>query len=539
MRQVNEMHDFKNEIQNGQTTLGIELGSTRIKAVLISQDCTTLAAGSYSWENQYVDGIWTYSLDQVWTGIQASYQELQQTVSEQYQVELTKIGAIGVSAMMHGYLAFDAQNQQLVPFRTWRNNTTGEASDQLTKLFNFNIPQRWSIAHLYQAILNQEPHVKQVDFLTTLAGYVHWQLSGEKVLGIGDASGMFPIDEASHNYDQTKIEQFERYTNVLGYQFNLKELLPKVLVAGEVAGHLTTAGAQKLDPTGQLQAGSVMAPPEGDAGTGMTATNSVKKRTGNISAGTSAFSMVVLDQPLHEVHRDIDLVTTPEGAPVAMVHTNNCTSDINAWVGLFGEVAQALGQKVTPDQLYATLFGESTTAAVDGGGLVNYAYLSGENITDVQAGRPLFVRTPNSQFNLANFMKAQLYSAFAPLKIGMDILTKEEHISTDVLIAQGGIFRTPVVAQQVLADALNTPITVMENAGEGGPWGMAVLAAYVLAKKSDEDLAGYLDRVVFQNPASSTLAPNTDGVQGFDQFIDRYQAGLPIVKAAEVLPDKA
>ncbi|WP_125767633.1 xylulokinase [Lapidilactobacillus wuchangensis] len=533
------MHDFKNEIQNGQTTLGIELGSTRIKAVLISQDCTTLAAGSYSWENQYVDGIWTYSLDQVWTGIQASYQELQQTVSEQYQVELTKIGAIGVSAMMHGYLAFDAQNQQLVPFRTWRNNTTGEASDQLTKLFNFNIPQRWSIAHLYQAILNQEPHVKQVDFLTTLAGYVHWQLSGEKVLGIGDASGMFPIDEASHNYDQTKIEQFERYTNVLGYQFNLKELLPKVLVAGEVAGHLTTAGAQKLDPTGQLQAGSVMAPPEGDAGTGMTATNSVKKRTGNISAGTSAFSMVVLDQPLHEVHRDIDLVTTPEGAPVAMVHTNNCTSDINAWVGLFGEVAQALGQKVTPDQLYATLFGESTTAAVDGGGLVNYAYLSGENITDVQAGRPLFVRTPNSQFNLANFMKAQLYSAFAPLKIGMDILTKEEHISTDVLIAQGGIFRTPVVAQQVLADALNTPITVMENAGEGGPWGMAVLAAYVLAKKSDEDLAGYLDRVVFQNPASSTLAPNTDGVQGFDQFIDRYQAGLPIVKAAEVLPDKA
>lgn len=532
------MIDYKNELSNGQTTLGIELGSTRIKAVLIGSDFSTIAAGSYSWENQYVDGIWTYSLDQVWQGIQASYQELQQAVATKYQVKLQKIGAIGVSAMMHGYLAFDANDQLLVPFRTWRNNTTGEASEQLTKLFNFNIPQRWSIAHLYQAILNQEAHVKQVDFLTTLAGYVHWQLSGEKVLGIGDASGMFPIDEASHDYDQTKIEQFERYTNVLGYQFKLTHLLPKVLVAGTVAGHLTAAGAAKLDPSGDLQAGAVMAPPEGDAGTGMTATNSVKKRTGNISAGTSAFSMVVLDQPLHEVHRDIDLVTTPEGAPVAMVHTNNCTSDINAWISLFGEVAQALGQKVTPDQLYATLFATSTAGAADCGGLVNYAYLSGENITDVQAGRPLFVRTPNSQFNLANFIKAQLYSAFAPLKIGMDILTKEEQISTDVLIAQGGIFRTPIIAQQVLADALNTPITVMKNAGEGGPWGMAVLAAYVLAKQPDEDLAGYLDRCVFKQPASSTLAPQAAGVQGFDQFIARYQQGLAIVKSAQVLPDQ-
>ncbi|MCH4057965.1 MAG: FGGY-family carbohydrate kinase [Lactobacillaceae bacterium] len=533
------MNDLKNEIINGQTTLGIELGSTRIKAVLIDSQFTTIAAGSYSWENQYVDGVWTYSLEQVWTGIQASYQELQQAVTDKYQVTLTKIGAIGVSAMMHGYLAFDQQAQQLMPFRTWRNNTTGEASEQLTKLFDFNIPQRWSIAHLYQAILNQEPHVKQVDFLTTLAGYVHWQLSGEKVLGIGDASGMFPIDEASHDYDQRKVEQFEHYTNVLGYQFKLKQLLPQVLVAGEVAGHLTANGAAKLDPTGQLQAGAVMAPPEGDAGTGMTATNSVKKRTGNISAGTSAFSMVVLDQPLHEVHRDIDLVTTPEGAPVAMVHTNNCTSDINAWINLFGQVATALGQQVTPDQLYATLFNTSTNGAADGGGLVNYAYLSGENITDVQAGRPLFVRTPNSDFNLANFIKAQLYSAFAPLKIGMDILTKEEQISTDVLIAQGGIFRTPIVAQQVLADALNTPITVMKNAGEGGPWGMAVLAAYVLDKTADDDLATYLDRAVFNDPESSTLAPNPVGVQGFDQFIERYQAGLGIVKQAQALPDQA
>ncbi|WP_461218001.1 xylulokinase [Lapidilactobacillus salsurivasis] len=524
------------DLQAGRTALGIELGSTRIKAVLIDLNNETIASGSYSWENQFVDGSWTYPLDQVWQGIQASYRQLASNVYEQYGVSLTKIGAIGVSAMMHGYLAFDDQDQLLVPFRTWRNNSTAEAAEQLTKLFDFNIPQRWSIAHLYQAILNQESHVKSVNYLTTLAGYVHWQLSGEKNLGIGDASGMFPIDEQTHDYDQGKIEQFERYTNVLGFNFKLHQLLPKVLVAGQVAGHLTDKGAHLLDPSQTLEAGSLLAPAEGDAGTGMVATNSVRKRTGNISAGTSAFSMIVLDQPLKAVHRDIDVVTTPDGAPVAMVHTNNCTSDINAWVGLFQEFAASIGQEIAPDQLYATLFKESTKGAADCGGLVNYAYLSGENITNVEAGRPLFVRTPNSQFNLANFIKAQLYSAFAPLKIGNDILMKEEQIQADTMIAQGGIFRTPVIGQQVLADALNTPITVMKNAGEGGPWGMAVLAAYLLTN-SQLDLADYLAQQVFAQPQSTTIAPNAAGVKGFDDFIARYQQGLSIVQGAQVLPD--
>ncbi len=532
--------NIKQEITDGKTSLGIELGSTRIKAVLVATDHSVVASGSHAWENQLVDGFWTYSLEEVWQGIQASYAELKQQVSTQYSVSLTKIAAVGVSAMMHGYLPFGKDDQLLVPFRTWRNNTTGEAATQLTKLFNFNIPQRWSIAHLYQAILNQESHVKSVDFLTTLAGYVHWQLSGEKVIGIGDASGMFPIDETTHNYDHDKMEKFDHLAQVLGYQFKLAQILPKPLIAGAVAGKLTTTGAQKLDVTGELQAGSLMAPPEGDAGTGMTGTNSVKKRTGNISAGTSAFSMVVLDQPLAKVHRDIDIVTTPEGAPVAMVHTNNCTSDVNAWMKMFTEFSQLIGSDLSVDQLYGKLFDHAAaTAEANAGGLVNYAYLSGENITDVQEGRPMFVRTPNSQFNLANFIQSQIYSAFAPLKIGMDVLTKEEGITTDVLIAQGGLFRTPVVAQQILADALNTPITVMANAGEGGPWGMAILAQYVLDKNGADSLADYLDNEVFKDPESSTLPPNQAGVAGYDEYIERYKLGLAAEVTAAKIPDVA
>lgn len=532
------MTTIKDEIITGQTALGIEMGSTRIKAVLLSSNHEVIASGSYAWENQLIDGFWTYSLEQVWTGIQASYSELRTTVEAKYGVILTKIGSIGISAMMHGYLPFSKEDELLVPFRTWRNNTTGEAASQLTKLFDFNIPQRWSIAHFYQAILNQEPHVKRVSFLTTLAGYVHWQLTDEKVLGIGDASGMFPIDEKSHNYDQEKLEKFNHLINVLGYSLKVQDLLPKPLLAGTVAGHLTVDGANKLDISGQLTEGAIMAPPEGDAGTGMTGTNSVKKRTGNISAGTSAFSMVVLDQPLSNVHRDIDIVTTPEGVPVAMVHTNNCTSDVNAWMKMFTEFSQLIGSDLSADQLYAKLFKHSADNGEDDcGGLVNYAYLSGENITDVQEGRPLFVRTPNSHFNLANFIKTQIYSAFAPLKIGMDILTKEEGITTDSLIAQGGLFRTPIVAQQVLADALNTPITVMANAGEGGPWGMAVLAQFVVDKQANESLPDYLDHNVFKNPESSTLTPNTAGVAGYDKFIDRYKAGLVAETAAEKIPD--
>ncbi|GEL13760.1 carbohydrate kinase [Lapidilactobacillus concavus DSM 17758] len=526
------------EIIDGKTVLGIELGSTRIKAVLVATDHTVVASGSYAWENQLVDGYWTYSLEEVWHGIQSSYAELKAAVQEKYGESLVKIAAIGVSAMMHGYLPFDQDGQLLVPFRTWRNNSTAEAATQLTQLFNFNIPQRWSIAHLYQAILNQETHVKSVDFLTTLAGYVHWQLSGQKVIGIGDASGMFPIDEASLNYDEDKMEKFNHLIKVLGYDFDIAQLLPRPLIAGEVAGHLTNEGARRLDMSGELQSGSVMAPPEGDAGTGMTGTNSVKKRTGNISAGTSAFSMVVLDQPLAKVHRDIDLVTTPEGAPVAMVHTNNCTSDVNAWMKLLTEFSQLIGSTFSVDQLYAKLFNHAAEDGdEDAGGLVNYAYLSGENITNVEEGRPLFVRTPNSHFNLANFIKTQIFSAFAPLKIGMDILTKEEQISTDVLIAQGGLFRTPVVAQQILADALNTPITVMANAGEGGPWGMAILAQYTLNRDSASSLANYLDEQVFVSPERSTCTPNPVGVQGYDAFIERYKLGLPAEVTAAKIPD--
>lgn len=516
------------DVESGNISLGIELGSTRIKAVLVTPDFNTIAAGSYVWENELKDGVWTYSLEKVWAGIQASYQDMAAEVQTKYGVTLTKIGAVGVSAMMHGYMAFNKDDQLLVPFRTWRNNITEQAADDLTKLFDFNIPQRWSIAHLYQAILNQEDHVKDVSFLTTLAGYVHWQLSGEKVVGIGDASGIFPIDSATKTYNQDFLDQFRGLKSVRQYLWNIEDILPKVLVAGEPAGHLTTDGAKLLDPHGNLTAGSVMAPPEGDAGTGMVGTNAVRERTGNISAGTSAFSMVVLDQPMKTVHRDIDLVTTPTGLPVAMVHTNNCSSDINAWVNLFKEFAQTIGVDLKPDELYGALFNKSTEGDADAGGLLNYSYLSGENITKMTAGRPLFVRTPNSHFNLANFVKTQLYAAFAPLKIGMDILANEEHIHLDSLIAQGGLFRTPKVGQQVLADSLNTPITVMSTASEGGPWGMAVLGFYVLNKNANETLEDFLDQRVFADPESTTLEPNPAGVKGSNAFIANYKQGLAI-----------
>ncbi|MFD1486081.1 xylulokinase [Lacticaseibacillus baoqingensis] len=530
--------DPTQEIQAGKATLGIELGSTNIKAVLIGSDFSTLASGSFGWENQFIDGNWTYALEQVWTGIQSSYTALKQQVQSRYGVALTQVGAIGISAMMHGYLAFDQAGKQLVSFRTWRNNTTAPAADALTAAFGFNIPQRWSIAHFYQAILNQEPHVPAVDYFTTLAGYVHWQLSGEKVIGIGDASGMFPIDSQTKQFDTQMLATFDNLMQQHGLpQAHVAVLMPQPLVAGSAAGHLTAAGAKLLDVSGTLAAGAVMAPPEGDAGTGMTGTNAVRPRTGNISAGTSAFSMVVLEQPLKAVYRDIDLVTTPEGAAVAMVHANNCTSDINAWVGLFKQFAELIGADLKPDELYAQLFNASANSDADAGGLLNYAYLSGENLTQVEAGRPLFVRTPNSHFTLANFIKSQLYSAFAPLKIGNDILAKKEHIPTDKMIAQGGIFRTPKIAQQVLADALNTPITVTANAGEGGPWGMAVLAAYVQDARGTNELADYLDQQVFASGESTTIAPTPAGVAGYDAYIRDYQAGLSAELAAQAIAD--
>lgn len=517
---------IKKKIVSANTALGIELGSTRIKAVLVTNDFQTVASGDFVWENELKDNIWTYPLAKVWKGIQTSYANLAADVSEQYGVKLTKIGSIGISAMMHGYMPFDKQGKLLVPFRTWRNNITGEAADKLTKLFDFNIPERWSVAHLYQAILNQEEHVKDIDFITTLDGYVSWKLSGRKNTGIGDASGMFPIDEQIKNYDQTMLEKFAELPEVAQFNWNIKDILPQVLLAGQPAGKLTAEGAKLLDPSGQLEAGSLIAPSEGDAGTGMVATNAVRKRTGNISAGTSAFSMVVLDQKLNSVHRDIDMVTTPSGAPVAMVHTNNCSSDINAWASVFNQFAKILGVKLSPNELYEKLFDSSLQGDQDAGGLVNFSYLSGENITKVQNGRPMLVRKPDSHFTLANIFKVQLYSAFAPLKIGMDILLREEHIRTDVLIAQGGLFKTPVVAQQALADALNTPITLMSNAGEGGPWGMAILALYAQDSR-DKNLADYLDDEVFVNSESSTLYPEPESVQGYEKFIDNYKAALP------------
>lgn len=519
-------------IKEGRTSLGLELGSTQIKSVLITDDFETIASGSYVWENQYKDGIWTYPLEQVWDGIRESYKHLAADVFSKYHQPLVKIGAIGVSAMMHGYLTFSKNGKLLTPFRTWRNNMTEAATDELTELFGFNIPQRWCIAHLYQAILNNEEHVAKIDFMTTLAGYVHWQLSGEKVIGIGDASGAFPIDEQAGNYNAEFMDLFSNMEKVKPYPWDIRAILPKVLKAGQPAGTLTKEGAAMLDAKGILASGSIMAPPEGDAGTGMVATNSVRKRTGNVSVGTSAFSMVVLDKPLRKVHRDIDVVMTPDGSPVAMVHTNNCSSDINAWAEIFKQFAGRLGIDLQPDKLYEALFLVAVKAEPDAGGLVNYSYLSGENITKMPSGRPLFVRTANCKFNLDNFVLSQLYAAFAPLKIGMDILMNEEHIETEVLIAQGGLFKTPVIAQQILANALNTPITVMKTASQGGPWGMAVLAAYVREKDSGLSLDDFLDQKVFEKPETLTLNPEPIGVEGCEKYIKLYQSGLPVEKAA-------
>ena len=514
-------------IKNGETALGLELGSTRIKAVLVTPDCRTAASGSYGWENKLENGVWTYSLDEAWKGIQECYAKLAADVQQRYGVPLRKIGAVGISGMMHGYLPFAADGRLLAPFRTWRNNITGDAADALTDAFQFNIPQRWSIAHLYQAILKEEAHVKDIAFLTTLAGYVHWQLSGEKLMGIGEASGMFPIDETSGTYRADLLKTFSALPAVQKFDWKLADILPGVRRAGESAGKLSAAGAKLLDPSGVLEAGSLMAPPEGDAGTGMVGTNSVRKRTGNISVGTSAFSMNVLDAPLKSLQRDIDIVTTPEGAPVAMVHTNNCTSDINAWVSLFGEFAACAGVELPADKLYETLLTQAAKADKDAGGLLNYSCLSGEHITKVKEGRPLFVRAPHSRFNLPNFMLTQLYAAFASLKIGTDILVKEEGVKTDVMVAQGGLFRTPVIGQQVLADVLETPITIMDTAGEGGPWGMAVLAVYAL-QKTGQSLADFLDKTVFADVKSTTRKPSPEGIAGCRQFIGRYRSGLAV-----------
>ena len=512
-----------------KTVLGLELGSTRIKAVLIDEDHIPVASGDWEWENRLVNGIWTYSLDEVRRGVQGSFAALRRDVKEKFGLELTTVGAIGISAMMHGYLPFDGEGKQLAEFRTWRNTITGEAAEKLTALFGFNIPQRWSIAHLYQAMLNGEEHVGRIAYLTTLAGYLHWQFTGKKLMGVGEASGMFPIDSATCDYDETMLEKFRDLTGI-----ELRAILPKVLGAGQYAGRLTEDGARYLDPTGTLQSGIPLAPCEGDAGTGMAATNSVRVRTGNVSAGTSDFAMIVTEKPLG-VHREIDMVTTPDGLPVAMVHCNNCTSDINAWVSLFGEFGEMMGLKVSKGELFTRLFQKALEGKPDCGGLLSFNYFSGEGVTDLDAGRPLFLRTPDASFTLANFMRTHLLSALATLKIGLDILTRTEQVSIDRLYGHGGFFKTPGVGQRLLSAAVGAPVSVMETAGEGGPYGMALLAAYMLWKEEGETLPDYLDGRVFASASSVTLAADEAEIAGFNAFLARYRAALPIERAAAEL----
>ncbi len=526
------MSDVKNTIISGKAVLGIEFGSTRIKAVLVDENNTPIASGAHDWENRLENGIWTYTLEDIWTGLQDCYKKMTEDVQKQYGVAVEKLGAIGFSAMMHGYLAFDRAGELLVPFRTWRNTITQEASEALTEAFQFHIPQRWSIAHLYQAILNGEAHVPDVDFITTLDGYIHWQLTGEKVLGVGSASGMFPIDSDTKDYYASMIRKFDELVAPKGFPWKVADLLPKVLVAGDNAGTLTAEGAKKLDPTGTLQAGCPLCPPEGDAGTGMAATNSVKQRTGNVSAGTSVFAMIVLEKALEKVHEEIDMVTTPSGDAVAMVHCNNCTSDLNAWVNIFKEFAESFGMDVDMDQLFGTLYHKALEGDKDCGGLLAYNYFSGEHITGFEEGRPMFVRTPDSRFNLANFMRANLYTSLGALKVGLDILMKEEKVAVDRITGHGGLFKTKGVGQSILAGAMDATVSVMKTAGEGGAWGIAMLASYMIQKDAGETLEDYLQQKVFGGDEGEKMDPNPEDVKGFDEFICRYRAGFPIERAA-------
>lgn len=527
-----DRNEIQKAIESGKTVLGIEFGSTRIKAVLIGEDHTPIASGSHDWENQYENGVWTYSLEDVWNGLQDSYQKLSSEVSTNYNTSLKTIGAIGFSGMMHGYMAFDQAGNLLTPFRTWRNTITEQASTKLMELFQFNIPQRWSIAHLYQAVLNREPHVKEVCFLTTLAGYVHWKLTGQKVLGVGEASGVFPIDSTINDYDARMIKLFDQKVEAENFPWKLQDILPRVLVAGEAAGVLTEEGAKLLDPTGQLPAGIPLCPPEGDAGTGMVATNSVAERTGNVSAGTSVFAMIVLEKALSKVYPEIDMVTTPAGKPVAMVHSNNCTSDLNAWVGLFREYTNALGVQLSESRLFELLYQKALEGDPDCGGLLAYNYYSGEHITGFEEGRPLFVRKPENRFTLANFMRAHLFSSLGALKIGLDILFEQEKVKIDQILGHGGFFKTEGVGQRVMAAAMNVPVSVMKTAGEGGAWGIALLAAYMLHKAEGEALETYLANRVFAGENGSTMAPDPRDIEGFTAFMERYKKGLVIERAA-------
>jgi sugar (pentulose or hexulose) kinase len=522
----------RDAIVSGRTSLGIELGSTRIKACLVdaADPSVVLAVGSHDWENEYVDRMWTYSLDAVWSGLQAAYADLVADAERRHGSRPETYAAIGVSAMMHGYLPFDADDELLVPFRTWRNTTTGPAAAELTGLFGLNIPLRWSIAHLHQAVVDSEPHVEQVDFFTTLAGYVHWRLTGRKAIGVGDASGMFPIDPATKDYDAQLVERYEGLIAERTPNLRLTDILPEVLVAGQSAGELSADGAALLDPTGALRPGIPFCPPEGDAGTGMVATSAVAPRTGNVSAGTSIFAMVVLERPLTNIHHEIDIVTTPAGDPVAMVHCNNGASELAAWTGLFSRFAAITGAPLDADAVYDALFREALDGDADAGGLIAYNYLAGEPITGLDEGRPLVVRTPDSRLTLGSFMRAQLYGVFGTLALGMRVLSSEG-VALDRMFAHGGMFRTAGVAQRFLAGALDAPVSVSETASEGGAWGIAVLAAYLPAS-ADTDLDSFLRQRVFGGFEFETTEPHPDDVTGFGVYLERYRAGLAAERAA-------
>ena len=526
--------DAKTTIAAGKAILGIEFGSTRIKAVLIDDGNKPIAQGSHTWENRLENGLWTYSLEDIWGGLQDCYQDLRKDVAAKYGVEIESFAAIGISAMMHGYMAFDAKGDIQVPFRTWRNTNTGKAAAELSELFGFNIPLRWSISHLYQCILDGEEHVGNIDFLTTLAGYIHWKLTGCRVLGIGDASGMIPVDSDTFDYCADMVAKFDELVAPRGYSWKLLDILPKAIVAGKDAGCLTEEGAKLLDVSGHLKAGVPLCPPEGDAGTGMVATNAVKKRTGNVSAGTSSFSMIVLEKPLSKPYEVIDMVTTPCGSPVAMVHCNNCTSDINAWINIFKEFEELMGMPVDVPQLFTKLFGKALEGDPDCGGILSYNYISGEPVAGLVDGRPLFVRSANDKFNLANFMRAHLYASIGVLKIGNDILLKQEGVKVDRITGHGGLFKSTTAGQRVLGAALNSPISTMETAGEGGAWGIALLASYLVNNADNLSLADWLEAVVFAGNKGVEVAPTPEDVEGFNRYIENYRAGLEIEKAAVV-----
>ena len=518
-------------IEKGEAILGIEFGSTRIKSVLIAPDHRVIASGSHEWENDYRDGIWTYSESAILDGLRASYLDLKKDVAKQYGVKLTRVAAIGISAMMHGYLPFDGAMNLLVPFRTWRNTITGPAAEKLTEVFSFNMPQRWSLSHLYQAILNGEPHVKDIRFLTTLAGWVHFLLTGKKVLGVGDASGMMPIDSVTCDYDARMVSEFDTLVAPCGYPWKLKQILPEVLSAGQDAGSLTADGARLLDPEGDLLPGCPLCPPEGDAGTGMTATNSVRERTGNVSAGTSIFSMIVLENPMSRVYPEIDIVTTPTGKQAGMVHCNSCTSDINAWVSLFREFAKIMGLDTDAGDVYTRLFKKAMEGDRDCGGIVSFNYFAGEPVTGLSEGRPMLIRLPDAKMNMANFMRAQIYASMETLKAGMEIMNRER-VAIDRVYGHGGLFKTEGVAQNLLAAAIHAPVTVMETAGEGGAWGIALLADYRIHAEGGESLENYLQNRVFAGMKQVTVSPDPEDEAGFDRYMERFMACIPAQKAA-------